>query len=247
MSGHSKWAQIKRKKGKTDAARGKLFTRLIREITVAAREGGGDPMGNARLRLAMQTAKENNMPQENIQRAIKRGTGEIEGAKYEEITYEGYGPSGVALLIETLTDNKNRTTAEVRHVLTKHNGHLGETGCVAWLFEAKGVIWLNKEQIDEETLLNAALEAGAEDVTEEADSFEVLTPYTDFERVCRSLREANIPYQGAEIQKTPKTLVKVDGDSARQVLKLMEALEEVDDVQRVSANFDIPDEVLEQG
>lgn len=247
MSGHSKWAQIKRKKEKTDIARGKRFTRLIREVTVAARQGGGDPAGNARLRLAIQTAKENNMPQDNIQRAIKKGTGELDGMHLEEITYEGYGPKGVALLIETLTDNKNRTTSEVRHVLTKHNGNLGEAGCVAWLFETKGVIWVNRDQVDEEVLLDAAIEAGAEDVKVEEDSYQILTSQSTFEKVSNALKELKIPYQDAEIQKIPKTFVKVDGDAAQKVLKIMEVLEELDDVQRVSANFDIPDEILQQG
>jgi YebC/PmpR family DNA-binding regulatory protein len=246
MAGHSKWAQIKRKKEKTDIARGKRFTRLIREVTVAARQGGGDPDGNARLRLAIQNAKDNNMPQDNIQRAIKKGTGELEGVHLEEITYEGYGPKGVALLIETLTDNKNRTTSEVRHVLTKHGGNLGENGCVAWLFETKGVIWVNRDQVDEEVLLEAAIEAGAEDVKEEEDSYQILTSQSTFEEVTNSLKELNIPYQDAEIQKLPKTYVKVEGDTAQKVLKIMEAMEELDDVQRVSANFDIPDAILQQ-
>jgi YebC/PmpR family DNA-binding regulatory protein len=247
MAGHSKWAQIKRKKAKTDIARGKIFTRLIREVTVAAREGGGDPDGNARLRLAIQTAKDNNMPQDNITRAIKKGTGELAGVNFEEITYEGYGPKGVALLIEALTDNKNRTTSEVRHVLAKHNGNLGENGCVAWLFETKGVIWVNKDQVEEEVILEAAIEAGADDVKEEEDSYQILTSYTTFEEVSNALKKLKIPYQNAEIQKIPKTFVKVEDDSAQQVLKIMELLEELDDVQRVSANFDIPDEILEQG
>jgi YebC/PmpR family DNA-binding regulatory protein len=246
MAGHSKWAQIKRKKEKTDIARGKRFTRLIRELTVSARQGGGDPDGNARLRLAIQNAKDNNMPQDNIQRAIKKGTGELEGVHLEEITYEGYGPKGVALLIETLTDNKNRTTSEVRHVLTKHGGNLGENGCVAWLFETKGVIWVNRDQVDEEVLLEAAIEAGAEDVKEEEDSYQILTSQSTFEEVTISLKNLKIPYQDAEIQKIPKTYVKVEGDSAQKVLKIMEALEELDDIQRVSANFDIPDTILQQ-
>lgn len=246
MAGHSKWAQIKRKKEKTDIARGKRFTRLIREVTVAARQGGGDPDANARLRMAIQTAKDYNMPQDNIQRAIKKGTGELEGTHFDEITYEGYGPKGVALMIETVTDNKNRTTSEVRHALTKHGGNLGENGCVAWLFENKGVIYVNKDQVDEETLLEAAISAGAEDVKEEDDSYLVLTLPADYENVSLALKESHIPYQNAEIQKIPKTLVKVDGKAAMTVLKMMEMLEELDDVQRVSANFDIPDEILQQ-
>jgi YebC/PmpR family DNA-binding regulatory protein len=248
MAGHSKWAQIKRKKGKNDAARGKLFTKLIREITVAARMGGGDPENNPRLRVAIQVAKDNNMPNENIERAIRRGTGEEGGgAQYEEFTYEGYGPNGVALMIDTLTDNRNRTTAEVRHILTKHNGNLGENGCVSWIFEKKGVIWVSKDQCDEETLLTAAIEAGAEDVKEEEEGFEILTSPTDFAAVCQALREQNIPYQDAEIRRIPKTTVKLEGDAARQVIKLVEALEALDDVQKVSANFDVPDEILQEG
>jgi YebC/PmpR family DNA-binding regulatory protein len=246
MAGHSKWAQIKRKKAKTDVARGKIFTRLIREVTVAARQGGGDPDGNARLRMAIQTAKDNNMPQDNILRAIKKGTGELEGVHFDEITYEGYGPKGVALMIDTFTDNKNRTTSEVRHALTKHGGNLGENGCVAWLFETKGVIYVNKDQVDEEVLLEAAIGAGAEDVKEEDDSYLVVTSPIDYENVSLALKESDIPYQNAEIQKIPKTLVKVDGKAAKTVLKMMEMLEELDDVQQVSANFDIPDEILQE-
>jgi YebC/PmpR family DNA-binding regulatory protein len=247
MSGHSKWAGIKHKKAKTDAARGKVFTKLIREITVAARAGGGDPDGNPRLRLAIQTAREHNMPNDNIQRAIKKGTGDLEGVRFEEFTYEGYGPAGVALLIDVLTDNKNRTTAEVRHALTRHNGNLGETGCVAWNFETRGVIRVNSDQCDEETLMEAAIEAGADDVSEEDGVFEIYTQPTNLLAVSEALQSANIPYQSAGIEKMPKTLVKVDGDDARKVLRLLEMIEDLDDVQRVSANFDIPDEVFEQG
>jgi YebC/PmpR family DNA-binding regulatory protein len=246
MSGHSKWSSIKHKKAKTDAARGKVFTKLIREITVAAREGGGDPEGNPRLRLAIQVAKEQNMPNDNIQRAIKKGTGELEGVRFEEFTYEGYGPAGVALLIDALTDNKNRTTAEVRHALTKHNGNLGESGCVAWNFETKGVVRVNKGQCDEETLMEAALEAGADDVKEEEDFFEVHTEPGSLAVVSDALKTGNVPYESAEIEKVPKTLVKVDGDEAKKILKLMDMLEDLDDVQRVSSNFDIPDEVFQQ-
>lgn len=246
MSGHSKWSSIKHKKAKTDATRGKVFTKLIREITVAAREGGGDQEANPRLRLAVQSAKSQNMPNDNIQRAIKKGTGEIEGTRFEESTYEGYGPSGVALLIDVLTDNKNRTTAEVRHALTKHNGNLGESGCVSWNFETKGVIRVSAEQVDEETLLEAALEAGADDVAEEEDTHEIYTQPTSLAAVSDALKSANIPYQSAELEKIPKTLVKIEGDEAKKVLRLMEALEDLDDVQRVSANFDIPDEFFQQ-
>jgi YebC/PmpR family DNA-binding regulatory protein len=246
MSGHSKWSSIKHKKAKTDAARGKAFTKLIREITVAARESGGDPESNPRLRLAIQAAKGQNMPNDNIQRAIKKGTGELEGVRFEESTYEGYGPAGVALLIDVLTDNKNRTTAEVRHTLTKHNGNLGEAGCVSWNFETKGIVRVNKTQCDEETLMEAALEAGADDVKEDEDFFEVYTEPGGLALVSEALKAGNVPYDSAGIEKVPKTLVKVDADEARKILKLMDMLEDLDDVQRVSSNFDIPDEIFQQ-
>ncbi|MCK5405941.1 MAG: YebC/PmpR family DNA-binding transcriptional regulator [Candidatus Krumholzibacteria bacterium] len=246
MSGHSKWSSIKHKKARTDATRGKVFTKLIREITVAAREGGGDSEANSRLRLAIQSAKAQNMPNDNIQRAIKKGTGDTDGVRFEESTYEGYGPAGVALLIDVLTDNKNRTTAEVRHALTKWGGNLGESGCVAWNFETKGVIRVNKEQCDEETLLEVALEGGADDVNEETDFFEVYTEPASLIAVSEAMKAGNIPYETAEVEKLPKSLVKVDGKDATKVLKLMEMLEDLDDVQRVSANFDIPDEVFHQ-
>ena len=246
MSGHSKWSSIKHKKARTDATRGKVFTKLIREITVAAREGGGDSEANSRLRLAIQSAKAQNMPNDNIQRAIKKGTGDTDGVRFEESTYEGYGPAGVALLIDVLTDNKNRTTAEVRHALTKWGGNLGESGCVAWNFETKGVIRVNKEQCDEETLLEVALEGGADDVNEEVDFFEVYTEPANLIAVSEAMTAGNIPYETAEVEKLPKSLVKVDGKDATKVLKLMETLEDLDDVQRVSANFDIPDEVFHQ-
>jgi len=246
MSGHSKWSSIKHKKAKTDAARGKVFTKLIRELTVAAREGGGDPEANPRLRLAVQSAKDQNMPNDNINRAIKKGTGDLDGARFEEFTYEGYGPAGVALLIDVLTDNKNRTTAEVRHALTKQGGNLGESGCVAWNFETKGVIRINKERCDEETLLDAVLQAGADDVSEEEEYFEVYTAPPELTTVSEALKSGNIPYDSAAVEKLPKSLVKVDGKDAKKTLKLMEMLEDLDDVQRVSANFDIPDEVFQQ-
>jgi YebC/PmpR family DNA-binding regulatory protein len=247
MAGHSKWAQIKRKKAANDAARGKLFGKLIREITVAARQGGGDPDGNARLRLAIQTARDNNMPQDNIARAIKKGTGEGGGAAYEEMTYEGYGPGGVALLIDTLTDNRNRTAGEVRHALTKHNGNLGESGSVAWIFDTKGIIWIAREGTDEEKLMDVALEAGADDIADEEEGFEVTTSVAAFETVRQALSDAAIEYQTANIQKIPKTLVKLEGEEARKVIRLMEALEDLDDVQAVSANFDVPSEILQEG
>jgi len=247
MSGHSKWAQIKHKKAKTDATRGKVFTKLIREITVAARVGGGDPEGNPRLRLAIQTAKSYNMPNDNIQRAIKKGAGEVEGAGYEEVTYEGYGAGGVALMIDTLTDNRNRTSAEVRHALTRHGGSLGESGCVAWNFEVRGVIRVSAKRVDEETLMAAALEAGADDVQQEGDAFEVTCAPTELHAVSAALGERDIPFESAEIERVPNTTVKLDGEGARRILRMMELLEDLDDVQRVSANFDIPDEILQQG
>jgi YebC/PmpR family DNA-binding regulatory protein len=247
MSGHSKWSQIKRKKGAKDAARGKLFGKLIRELTVAARQGGGDPTGNARLRLAIQAARDNNMPQDNIKRAIKKAAGESGGAHYEEVTYEGYGPNGVALMIDTLTDNKNRTTAEVRHALTKGGGNLGENGCVAWIFETKGIIWVGKDQTDEERLMEVAVEAGAEDVVDEDDGFEITCAVAVYESVRQALSDAKIEYQSASIQRIPKNVVKVEGDQARKVLRLMESLEDLDDVQAVSANFDVPAEILQEG
>ncbi len=245
MSGHSKWSSIKRKKGVKDAARGRLFSRLIREITVASRQGGGDPAGNARLRLAMQTAKDHNMPHDNVHRAIKKGTGEAGGAAYEEVTYEGYGPGGVALMIDTVTDNRNRTAAEVRHALAKHNGNLGENGCVAWNFETKGVIFVPRENCDEEKLLDIALEAGAEDVRDDGDGFEVQSALAEFEAVRNAITDAKIEYQSAEIQKIPGTLVKLDGKDAHKIIKLMEVLEDLEDVQGVSANFDVPPEFLQ--
>lgn len=247
MAGHSKWSQIKRKKGAKDVARGKLFGRLIREITVAARQGGGDPEGNARLRLAIQTAKDNNMPQDNISRAIKKATGDGGGANYDEVTYEGYGPNGVALMIDTLTDNKNRTTGEVRHALTKHNGNLGENGCVSWIFETKGIIWVGKDQTDEEKLIDIAIDAGADDIQEESDGFEVICAVSAFEAVRKAIADAGIEYQSAAIQRIPGNMVKVEGDDARRVIRLMEMLEDLDDVQAVSANFDVPSEILNEG
>jgi YebC/PmpR family DNA-binding regulatory protein len=222
-----------------------VFTKLIREITVAAREGGGDLEANPRLRLAVQTAKGQNMPNDNIQRAIKKGTGDLDGVSYEEFTYEGYGPAGVALMIDVLTDNKNRTTAEVRHALTKQGGNLGESGCVAWNFETKGVIRVSGGQCDEETLMDAALEAGAEDVAEADGVFEVATAPNELHKVTVALEGGNIPFESAELLRIPGTLVKLGSDEAKKVLKLMDMLDDLDDVQRVSANFDIPDEILQ--
>ena len=247
MSGHSKWSSIKHKKAKTDAARGKAFTKLIREITVAARQGGGDPDANPRLRLAIQAAKGQNMPNENIQRAVKKGAGDTDGANFDEITYEGYGPGGVALMIDALTDNRNRTTAEVRHALTKHNGNLGETGSVGWNFDTKGVIRVERSRCDEETIMEAAVEAGAEDVLEGEDSWEVMTAPTDLHKVAAGLEAASIPYETAALQRIPNTTVKLEADDARRILRLMEIIEDLDDVQHVSANFDIPDEIFQEG
>lgn len=245
MAGHSKWSSIKRKKGVKDAKRGQLFTKLIREITVAARQGGGDPEGNARLRLAVQTAKDNNMPHDNVQRAIKKGAGGAEGANYEEVTYEGYGPAGVALMIDTLTDNKNRTAGEVRHALTKHGGNLGENGCVSWIFETKGIILVARDKFDEDKLFEIAIEGGAEDVSAEEEGFEVTCSVSDYEQVRQAIADAGIAYQQASIDRIPNNVVKVEGDDARRVVRLVEILEDLDDVQRVSANFDVPAEILE--
>jgi len=245
MSGHSKWSSIKHKKGAADAKRGKIFTRLIREITVAARMGGGDPSGNPRLRSAIAAAKAENMPKDNIERAIKKGTGELEGTSYEESSYEGYGPGGVAVLVDCLTDNKNRTVADVKYAFERHGGNLGEPGCVAWMFDKKGLIVIEKNQVDEEKLLDLALEAGAEDVNDEEGEFEVITDPADFEAVKEVIEAANIPYTLAEISMIPKNTVKLEGKKAQQMLNLMQALEDNDDISNVYANFDIPDEVME--
>jgi len=244
MSGHSKWATIKRAKGAKDAARGKLFGRLIKEITIAAREGGGDPDGNPRLRLAIDRAKAANMPNDNINRAVKRGTGEIEGVNYEEINYEGYGPGGVAFLVETITDNKNRTVAEIRHVFSKHNGNLAENGSVSWKFDRKGVISLPKKY-DEEELMLIAIEAGAEDMSVEDEHFAIVTEATDFETVKKALEDNDIEIEEAEVQMIPQNTLKVEGKDAEGVLRLYEALEDHDDVQNVYADFDIDADVME--
>ncbi len=246
MSGHSKWAQIRRKKGKLDAQRGRIFTRLIREITVAAREAGGNPETNARLRSAIETAKTQNMPQDNTKKAIMRGTGELEGVNYEEISYEGYGPCGVAILIEALTDNKNRTTSEIRHIFSHYGGNLGENGCVSWMFKDKGIIYIDKEKVDEEKLLMIALDANAEDVIAEDDSYQIITSPKEFESMKSILQSKEIEYSSAELAKSPQSTVKIGKKEAGTILKLMDALEEHDDVQHVYANFDIPDEVLNQ-
>lgn len=246
MSGHSKWSTIKRKKGALDAKRGKIFSRLIKEITIAARIGGGSLDGNSRLRTAIAAAKAENMPKDNIERAIKKGTGEIEGGSLEEIVYEGYGPAGVAVLVNILTDNKNRTSGEIRHIFSKHNGNLGETGCVSWLFDKKGLIVFEKGQVDEEKLFEAALEAGADDVKEEATTFEVIVDPKKFEAVRGSLEQQNFKYLLAEITMVPKNTVKLEGKEAEQMIKLMDALEDSDDVQKTYANFDIAEDLLEK-
>jgi YebC/PmpR family DNA-binding regulatory protein len=247
MSGHSKWSSIKHKKGAADAKRGKIFTKLIKEITTAARIGGGDPESNARLRAAVAQAKIENMPRDNIERAIKKGAGALEGGEsYEEYTYEGYGPGGVAILVEVLTDNKKRTTADVRHILTKYNGNLGESGCVAWLFGKKGYISFDKNNVDEDKIMELALEAGAEDVTSDDNEIEVITDVTSFETIRKMFESNNIKHTVAEISMVPQTSVKLEGKNADTMLKLMEMLEDSDDVQKVYANFDISFEEMER-
>ncbi len=247
MSGHSKWSTIKRKKGANDAKRGKIFTRLIKEITVAARTGGGDPEGNPRLRSAIASAKAENMPKDNIARAIKKGTGEIEGEVYDEILYEGYGPGGVAVLVECLTDNRNRTVADVRHFFSKSNGNLGESGCVNWMFDKKGLIQIEKSAISEEELMDKALEAGAEDVVEEDEEFHVFTTPEDFDTVREALENDGIKFVEAQVSMIPQNTVDVTEENvAKNLLKLMDNLEDHDDVQNVYANFDIDENLLEQ-
>ncbi len=244
MSGHSKWSKVKHKKGPLDAKRGKMFSKLIREIMVCAREGGGDPNFNPRLRTIIGTAKAANMPNDNIDRAIKKGTGELEGAAFEETTYEGYGPGGVAIMINVLTDNKNRTVAEIRHILGRHNSSLGEGGCVAWNFEKKGVILIDVSQGSEEAMLDAALEAGAEDIEADGDTYEVTTAPNDVMDVKDALEAGGITVASAEITMLPKTTLQVDTKTAEAILRLMDGLEDQDDVQHVYSNFDIPDEVM---
>lgn len=246
MSGHSKWATIKRKKGKADAERGRMFTRLIKEITVAARAGGGDPDGNPRLRTAIATAKAANMPADNIKRAVQKGTGELPGVSYEEITYEGYGPNGVAVYIECLTDNKKRTVSEIRHLFSRYNGNLGENGCVAWMFDKKGVISVDAKVADEDSLLEIALEAGASDFTNLGDTYEIITPAGELENVRAAIEAKSIPVASAEATMIPQNTIKLDEKPAETMLKLYEALEEHDDVQNVYSNFDIDDSVMEK-
>ena len=247
MAGHSKWANIKRRKGAQDAKRGKIFTKLTKEIIVAAKMGGGDPSANPRLRAAIAAAKAENMPKDKIERAIRKGTGEEEGAAYEEVTYEGYGPGGVAVLVECMTDNRNRTVADVRHAFSKAGGNLGESGCVAWMFDKKGVLVVAKETVDEDRLMELALEAGAEDVATEEEEFQVLTAPEDFAEVQEALAAAGITFVEAKVSMIPKNVVEVtDEKTARQIIGLLERLEDHDDVQNVHANFDIADEIMEQ-
>jgi YebC/PmpR family DNA-binding regulatory protein len=244
MSGHSKWHNIRLKKGKMDAERGKTFTKLAREIIVAAKAGGGNPDANIRLRMAIQKARESSMPADNIKRAIQRGTGELEGANYDELTYEGYGPGGVAVLVEVLTDNRNRTVAEIRNQFSKNGGSLGEQGCVAWIFDPKGLISVTKDGVDEETVMLAALEAGAEDVRAEEETFDVVTAPEDLPAVRQAVEAAGLKYTLAEVTMLPRSTVQIEGKEAQQMLRLMEGLEDHDDVQHVYANFDIPESVL---
>lgn len=246
MSGHSKWSTIKHKKAAKDAKKGKIFTKLIKEITVAARMGGGDINANPRLRTAVLTARGNSMPNENIERAIKKGTGELEGVTYEEIQYEGYGPGGAAIIAQVLTDNKNRTVSEIRRLFTKHGGNMGETGCVSWMFDNKGLIAIEKSQVDEERLMGIVLEAGAEDVREEDEIFEVVTSPEAFAEVKDSLDHEKIAVASAQVTLMPKNTVDVDAKHVEQILKLTEELEDHDDVQSVSANFNIPTELMEK-
>jgi len=245
MSGHSKWSSIKHKKGAADAKRGKIFTKLIKEITVAARMGGsGDPDSNPRLRTAVAAAKAENMPKDNIERAIKKGTGELEGVNYEESTYEGYGPGGAAVLLESLTDNKNRAVADIRHIFSKCGGNLGENGCVAWMFDKKGYLVVERSTIDEDTLMEAALDAGAEDVREDESNYEIITAPEDFEAVKAAVDEKAIPYLDAEITMLPQTSTNLQGKEAEQMIRLMDMLEDCDDVQKVYTNADIPEELI---
>ena len=246
MSGHSKWNTIKRKKGKADAQRGKIFTKIIRVITVAARSGGGDPETNVKLKVAIQLAKENNMPNENIEKAIKRGTGEADGVSYEEIIYEGYGPGGVAVLIEALTDNKNRTTPEVRKIFSKNAGNLGENGCVAWMFDKRGYFIFEIAKVNEDVIVDLALEAEAEDVKSDSENIEVMTPPENYKKFSNLIKEQNIDCLLSEVTLIPKTTVDLEGKKAMQMINLMEQLEDQDDVQKVYANFNIADEIMEE-
>jgi len=245
MSGHSRWSQIKRKKGKADVQRGKLFSKILREITVAARNGGGDPKANMRLKAAIESAKEANMPADNIKRAVQKGTGELPGESYEEITYEGYAPGGVAVMIDVLTDNRNRTGPEIRHTFEKFGGNMGSSGAVAWMFERKGIITADAEKISEDELLDKALEAGATDLRRVEKAFEITTAPAQMDAVRDALAKAGVPILEAQVTYVPQSTVRVETPTAASVMRLIEALEELDDVQHVYANYDIPDEVLE--
>ena len=244
MSGHSKWSSIKHKKGALDAKRGKIFTKIIKEITVAARLGGGDPDGNPRLRTAILAAKGQNMPGDNITRAIKKGTGELEGVHYEEVTYEGYGPGGAAIFLEAMTDNKNRTVSEIRAALGKAGGNLGENGCVAWMFEQKGLITVKTESKNEDELMELAIDAGADDIQTADDHYEITTTLENFEDVRKILEDASIPMENAEVTRIPANTVAVDEKKGKALLKLMDILEDHDDIQKSYSNFDIPDDVM---
>jgi YebC/PmpR family DNA-binding regulatory protein len=245
MSGHSKWSSIKHKKGAADAKRGKIFTKLIKEITVAARMGGsGDPDANPRLRTAIAAAKAENMPKDNIERAIKKGTGELEGVNYEESIYEGYGPGGAAVLVVSLTDNKNRAVADIRHIFSKCGGNLGENGCVAWMFDKKGYIVVERSVVDEDTLMEIALDADAEDVREDGSNLEVISLPEDFETLKEAIDKASIPHIDAEITMLPQSTNSLQGKEAEQMIRLMEMLEDCDDVQKVYTNADIPEEMI---
>jgi YebC/PmpR family DNA-binding regulatory protein len=247
MSGHSKWATTKHKKAATDAKRGKIFTKLAKEITVAAKLGGGDPGGNPRLRTAIAKAKGVSLPAlpaENIKRAIQKGTGELPGVSYEEIMYEGYGPGGVAVIVEVMTDNRNRTVSELRNIFSKAGGNMGEAGCVSWMFHKKGYFVVNRDKVDEDKLMTLALDAGAEDMQTEDENFAITTPPNDFEKVKKVLEDAGIALDAAEVTMIPQTYVKLEGKEAQQMLRLVETLEDNDDVQNVYANFDIPEEIM---
>ena len=244
MAGHSKWKQIKRKKAVTDAKRGAVFTRIIREITVAAKAGGGDAGGNPRLRVAIDAAKAENMPLENIERAIKKGTGELEGVQYEEVTYEGYGPGGAAIMVEATTDNANRTVAEIRYAFSRHGGNLGATNAVAWMFDRKAQVTVDATKADEDTVMEAALDGGADDVVRDGDALLITAPPAALHAVQERLKSKKIPVQTAELALIPKSTVKVEGGDVKKLLALMEALEEMDDVAKVSSNFDIDAEAM---
>lgn len=245
MSGHSKWANIKHRKGKVDALRGKLTTKIGREITVAVRLGGADPAGNMRLKLALQKARENNIPKDNIQRAVQKGQGALEGANYEEISYEGYGPGGVAVLVEVMTDNRNRTAADVRHLFSKYGGNLGETGCVSWMFKKQALFIIDKTVINEEDLMLLTLDAGADDIRTVDEQYELIAAPPDFEKIQQLLEDNKIPVWSAQIAMIPDTTVSLLGEEAARMLKLIDALEDHDDVQEVYTNVDLPDEMME--